>query len=134
MSESEIKMKKYLIDEYRANGGKRDDLDGFPMNELMNEVRNQKEKKILQDEIEALKANATGKKPAIKGISTTGVKGNTEPWLRDAYAFMSQYTVNANAVNTDDPYHEHYKRDNEVIKSFAAGEGVILRDPKGRMA
>jgi len=133
MSDSETNMKKYLIEEYRANGGKRDDLETFPLSELMNEVRNQKEKKILLDQIDLLKANSGGKAP-IKGISTTGTEPSTEPWIMDAYAFMGQYTVNANAINTDDPYHEHYKRDNEVIKSFAAGEGVILRDPKGRMA
>jgi len=136
LSEEIEKLKKILLEEYRANGGTKN-LTGFDVLMIKNELDHLTETKKLKAEIESLKTNPTEKPSTPIGGIVDKAKENAD--LARQFAQNTGGLLDYINPPWDERviFDERYKRDNEVNK--LAGEDneelvVLLRDNEGRLA
>ncbi len=128
-------LKKYLINEYRANGGTKD-VTKYSAAMLTSEIESLKKIKALKDEISALKANVNPGAPAKVGAVDQS-RENQSLAKRAAGvigAYMDYVDAPWDPRSIDD---ERYLRDNQLVKDGVPNEDpsvVILRDAEGRLA
>lgn len=138
MSENELEqLKKRLLEDYRANGGRKD-ISSLSAPQILNEIDHLKEITKLRDQITTLQ-QAGAVKDHIQPIQAFGRVNdakNNAALAREAANVFGQYLD-----YIDPPFDERvledesYARDNDLGKLAEPGKEntvVILRDKEGR--